>query len=110
LFLPLRLLLLTKREEFSKDLASYDQAYCVGTDSKESGIIQGKLIAKHWAANPKWDLNGDGVIQYVLLKGEPGHPAAEVRSSYVISTLNSDDFETEMLHLDTGMAKWLVRY
>lgn len=91
------------KEPSAKDLASYDQAYYVGTDSKESGIIQGELIAKHWAANPQWDLNGDGVIQTVLLKGEPGHPDAEARSSYVISTLNDGGLKTEMLHLDTGM-------
>ncbi|MFT7681838.1 MAG: methyl-galactoside transport system substrate-binding protein [Moritella dasanensis] len=91
------------KEPSAKALASYDKAYFVGTESKEAGIIQGELIAKHWAVNPKWDLNGDGVIQYVLLKGEPGHPDAEARTSYVISTLNDKGYKTEMLHLDTGM-------
>lgn len=91
------------KEPSADALASYDKAYYVGTDSKESGIIQGQLIAKHWQANPSWDLNGDGTIQFVLLKGEPGHPDAEARTSYVISTLNDMGFETEQLHLDTGM-------
>lgn len=40
------------KEPSRKALDSYDKAYYVGTDSKESGIIQGDLIAKHWAANP----------------------------------------------------------
>jgi len=91
------------KEPSAKALASYDKAYFVGTESKEAGVIQGDLIAKHWAVNPKWDLNGDGVIQYVLLKGEPGHPDAEARTKYVISTLNDKGYKTEMLHLDTGM-------
>ncbi|WP_026973147.1 galactose/glucose ABC transporter substrate-binding protein MglB [Aliagarivorans marinus] len=91
------------KEPSAEALASYDKAYYVGTDSKESGIIQGQLIAKHWQANPSWDLNGDGKIQFVLLKGEPGHPDAEARTSYVISTLNDMGYETEQLHLDTGM-------
>ncbi len=92
------------KEPSPEALASYDKAYYVGTDSKESGIIQGDLIAQHWAAHPDWDMNGDGKIQYVLLKGEPGHPDAEARSSYVISTLNDKhNIETEQLHLDTGM-------
>jgi len=91
------------KEPSAKALASYDKAYFVGTESKEAGIIQGELIAKHWAVNPKWDLNGDGVIQYVLLKGEPGHPDAEARTKYVVSTLNDKGYKTEMLHLDTGM-------
>ncbi len=92
------------KEPSAKDLASYDKAFYVGTESKESGIIQGQLIAKQWNANPQWDLNGDGVIQTVLLKGEPGHPDAEARTSYVISTLNDDfNLKTDMLHLDTAM-------
>lgn len=39
------------KEPSRKALDSYDKAYYVGTDSKESGIIQGELIAKHWKAN-----------------------------------------------------------
>ncbi len=91
------------KEPSAADLASYDKAYYVGTDSKESGIIQGQLIAKHWKANPAWDLNKDGVIQFVLLKGEPGHPDAEARTTYVIKTLNDGGIKTEQLHMDTGM-------
>lgn len=52
------------KEPSRKALDSYDKAYYVGTDSKESGIIQGDLIAKHWAANQGWDLNKDGQIQF----------------------------------------------
>ena len=40
------------KEPSRKALDSYDKAYYVGTDSKESGVIQGELIAKHWKANP----------------------------------------------------------
>ncbi len=58
------------KEPSRKALDSYDKAWFVGTDSKESRVIQGELIAKHWAANPAWDLNKDGKIQYVLIKGE----------------------------------------
>ncbi|MDO2949144.1 galactose/glucose ABC transporter substrate-binding protein MglB [Aeromonas simiae] len=91
------------KEPSAADLASYDKAYYVGTDSKESGIIQGQLIAKHWKAHPEWDLNKDGQIQFVLLKGEPGHPDAEARTTYVIKTLSDGGIKTEQLHLDTGM-------
>lgn len=63
-------------------LASYDKAYYVGTNSAESGTIQGEIIKKEWEANKAaWDKNGDGKVQYVLLKGEIGHPDAEARTS-----------------------------
>ncbi|MBP2167533.1 methyl-galactoside transport system substrate-binding protein [Erwinia toletana] len=91
------------KEPNAKVLAGYDKAYYVGTDSKESGVKQGELIEKHWKANPGWDLNKDGQIQFVLLKGEPGHPDAEARTKYVIDTLNKDGLKTQQLHLDTAM-------
>lgn len=68
----------------AKAIASYDKAYYVGADPKQSGIIQAELIAKAWKANPDWDKNHDGVIQFALLKGEPGHPDAEARTKWVI--------------------------
>jgi len=91
------------KEPSAKALASYDKAYYVGTDSKESGVKQGELIEKHWKANANWDLNKDGVVQFVLLKGEPGHPDAEARTKYVIDKLNQDGVKTQQLHLDTAM-------
>lgn len=93
------------KEPSKADMDSYDKAYYVGTDSKESGVIQGEIVAKHWNKNKdKWDLNKDGVIQYVLLKGEPGHPDAEARTTYVVKTLNENyKIDTKELHMDTGM-------
>lgn len=87
----------------AKAIESYENAYYVGTDPKESGEIQGELIAKQWKANSALDLNKDGKIQYVLLKGEPGHPDAEARTKYVIEKLNAQGIETEQLFIDTGM-------
>jgi ABC-type sugar transport system, periplasmic component len=92
------------KEPTKEALASYDKAYYVGTDSKEAGIIQGDIIAKHWKAHPEWDLNKDGVIDYVLLKGEPGHPDAEARTTYVAKTLNENHkIKTNVLNMDTAM-------
>ena len=86
-----------------KAIGSYDMAYYVGTDPKESGIIQGELIAKQWKAMPAMDLKKDGKIQFVLLKGEPGHPDAEARTKYVVDQLNKQGIQTEQLFMDTGM-------
>ncbi|MGD6900688.1 galactose/glucose ABC transporter substrate-binding protein MglB [Bacillus infantis] len=102
-------------------MSGYDKAYYVGTTSSESGVIQGELIAKQWEANEAaWDKNGDGKIQYVLLKGEPGHPDAEARTKYAIDTVKGIGIETEELAMDTGMwdatkatekmDAWLAKY
>ncbi|MGX6444447.1 galactose/glucose ABC transporter substrate-binding protein MglB [Neobacillus sp. K501] len=92
------------KEPDAKVLKGYDKAYYVGTTSSESGILQGELIAKAWEANKdKYDKNGDGKLQYVLLKGEPGHPDAEARTKYAVDTLKEKGVEVEELALDTGM-------
>ena len=75
------------KEPSPEAMASYDKAWYVGTTSAESGIIQGQIIVDSWKANPEWDKNGDGKIQYVLLKGEPGHPDAEARTKYSVDTV-----------------------
>ncbi|MGB0404988.1 MAG: galactose/glucose ABC transporter substrate-binding protein MglB, partial [Fusobacterium sp.] len=84
-------------------IQSYDKAYYVGIDPNAQGIAQGELIGKYWKAHPELDLNNDGVIQYVMLKGEPGHPDAEARTKYSIIALHDMGIETEQLHLDTAM-------
>ncbi|WP_073507919.1 galactose/glucose ABC transporter substrate-binding protein MglB [Streptobacillus notomytis] len=94
---------------FNKDpgveaLNSYDKAWYVGTTPKDSGILQGQVIEKAWLANPAYDLNGDVVIQYVMLFGEPGQPDAEARTKYSIEYLNGKGIKTEELHKD--IANW----
>ncbi len=93
---------------FNKDpgeaaLKTYDKAYFIGTNPQESGEIQGKLVGDSWKAHPEWDLNKDGVIDYVLLKGEPGHPDAEARTKYVVEKLQAEGYKVKQLQLDTGM-------
>ena len=94
---------------FNKDpgvdaLNSYDKAYYVGNDPKESGIFQGNTIVKQWKADPKLDKNGDGVLQYAMLIGEPGHPDAVARTEYSVKTINEAGIKTEKLYEDA--ANW----
>lgn len=109
------------KEPDASVLAGYDKAYYVGTTSSESGVIQGELIAKAWEANKAtWDRNGDGKLQYVLLKGEPGHPDAEARTKFAVDTVKEKGIQVEELALDTGMwdatkatekmDAWLAKY
>lgn len=92
------------KEPEASVLKGYDKAWYVGTESKESGILQGKLVVDQWNKNKdKWDKNKDGKIQYVLLKGEPGHPDAEARTKYVIDTIKAAGINVEELANDTAM-------
>lgn len=85
------------------DKIDYDKTWYVGTQSKESGDIQGKLVAEAWQAHPEWDKNGDGVMQYVMLMGEPGHPDAEARTKYSVEYIENAGIKTEELEKQTAM-------
>lgn len=84
-------------------MKSYDKTWYVGTASAESGIKQGEIVAKSWKEHPEFDKNKDGKIQYVLIKGEPGHPDAEARTKYVVDEIKKEGIEVEQLELQTGM-------
>jgi len=92
------------KEPESSVLNSYDKVWFVGTDSKESGILQGKMIADLWNENKnKWDKNKDGILSYVLLKGEPGHPDAEARTKYALDEIKKAGIPVEVLAEATAM-------
>ncbi|MDR1834224.1 MAG: galactose/glucose ABC transporter substrate-binding protein MglB [Fusobacteriaceae bacterium] len=91
------------RKPSDEAMASYDKVYYVGTDPNAQGIAQGELILKYWKAHPEADLNKDGKIQYVLLKGEPGHPDAEARTKYAPETIKKGGVDVVELHQDTAM-------
>ncbi len=91
------------REPLYEDLMLYDKAYYVGNNPKGSGQMCGELIAEYFAAHPEADKNGDGAIQYVMLKGEPGHQDAELRTVYSVQALEDAGFKLERLAEDTAM-------
>lgn len=91
------------KEPSQADLKSYDKAWYVGTTSSESGVMMGQIIVDTWKTNKAWDKNGDGKIQYVMLKGEPGHPDAEARTKFSIDTVVGAGIQVEKLEEQTGM-------
>ncbi|MDD3902323.1 MAG: galactose ABC transporter substrate-binding protein [Sphaerochaeta sp.] len=92
------------REPLAEDMAKWDKIYYVGARAEESGTMSGQIIADYWKANKAtMDKNNDGVLQYVMLKGEPGHQDAELRTEYSIKNLKDNGIKVEKLAEDTGM-------
>ena len=77
--------------EVSDDVVnSYDLAAFVGTDPAEAGHMQGDLIGNYLIENyDAVDLNGDGVISYVMFKGQENNPEAEMRTQYAVEDANA---------------------
>lgn len=91
------------REPFKDDMAKYDKAYYVGAVAEQSGTMEGKLLVDYWKAHPEADLNKDGVMQYVMLKGEPGHQDAELRTKFSLQAITDAGIKVEKVAEDTGM-------
>lgn len=91
------------REPLDEDMNSWDKIYYVGAKAEESGRIQGEAAAKYWQENPTADRNGDGIMQYVMLTGEPGHQDALLRTEYSTNAVIAAGIPIEELAQDTGM-------
>ena len=68
------------RELVEEDLERWDKLYYVGAKAFESGMMEGQIAAAAFLQDPSVDRNQDGVYQYVVLEGEPGHQDAIVRT------------------------------
>ena len=66
-------------------LKRYEKACYVGTNSEESGIMQGEIIKKLWDAHPEYDRNSDNKFQFVMLDGPISSTEALHRTEYSIS-------------------------
>ncbi|ACT00514.1 galactose ABC transporter substrate-binding protein [Paenibacillus sp. JDR-2] len=91
------------REPLAEDMNKWDLVYYVGAKAEESGTMSGELIIDYWKAHPEMDKNKDGKLQYIMLKGEPGHQDAELRTKYSIQAITDAGIGVEKLAEDTAM-------
>uniref|UniRef100_UPI003AB80CC6 galactose ABC transporter substrate-binding protein n=1 Tax=Dysosmobacter sp. TaxID=2591382 RepID=UPI003AB80CC6 len=98
-------LIFFNRQPVAEDMERWDQLYYVGARAEEGGILQGQLVLKAWLSDrERLDKNGDGILQYVMLEGEPGHQDALLRTEFCISTLANAGVSAEKLASDA--ANW----
>ena len=98
-------LIFFNRQPVAEDIQRWDQTYYVGASAPESGTLQGQLVLEAWQDDQaRWDRNGDGVLQYIMLEGEPGHQDSLLRTEYAIKAITDGGVEVERLARDT--ANW----
>lgn len=109
------------RQPVDEDLQRWDQIYYVGASAQESGSLQGLLVLDAWLKNREaLDRNGDGILQYAMLEGEPGHQDSHIRTEYSLKALTNAGIQVEKLVSDTAnwnrsqgagrMSQWLEPY
>ncbi len=72
----------------------------VGCDARQSGTYQGEIITS--LGFEKVDLNGDGVIQYFMIEGDPENIDSEYRTEHSIKALKDSGWEVECLYDAVG--------
>ncbi len=93
------------RQPVEEDMDRWDQLYYVGTDARETAVLQGNILVDLYKKDSSvLDLNGDGVISYVLLEGENSHQDSLIRTEWSIRTLKNADVPIEKL--DGAIANW----
>lgn len=77
------------REPVEADMKRADTLYYVGADAEQSGTMQGEIAADYIKSHPETDQNRDGIIEYYVFEGEPGHQDSIIRSETSIDALIS---------------------
>ncbi len=93
------------RQPVEEDMDRWDQLYYVEAVAKESAVLQGGIVVDRYRENPEsLDLNGDGVVSYVLLEGESSHQDALIRTEWSVKTLKDGGVPVEKI--TGGIANW----
>ena len=99
-------LIFFNREPVLEDLTSWSKVYYVGSDARESAELQAGIVLDRWEKDrASLDLNGDGILQYIMLEGETRHQDTIIRTEVPIQTLK--DAGVLLERVDGGQANWI---
>ena len=87
------------REPSADDMKAWDKICYVGADARQSGTYQGEIIAN---LPDKGDQNGDGVVSYVMIMGDPENVDAQYRTEFSIKALTDAGIQVEELFKQRG--------
>ena len=85
-------------------LAGAPGNYYIGAKAEDSGTMQGEALVNYWNTVEGADRNGDGVMQYVMIMGDPGHQDSILRTEYSVKAIQEAGIEVEEVAMD--VANW----
>ncbi|MDR2655428.1 MAG: galactose ABC transporter substrate-binding protein [Oscillospiraceae bacterium] len=71
----------------------------VGADASQSGTFQGEIVTE---LPDKGDVNGDGVINYIMVMGDPENVDAQLRTEYSVKALTDAGLAVNLLDQQRG--------
>lgn len=87
------------REPSADDMALSENICYIGADARQSGTYQGEIIAE---TENKGDWNGNGVVDYVMIMGDPENPDAKYRTEFSIKALEDAGLTVNKLFEQRG--------
>ena len=87
------------REPSAEDMNLSDKICYVGADARQSGTFQGEIIAE---TENHGDFNGNGVVDYVMIMGDPENVDAKYRTEFSIKALEDAGLKTKELYKQRG--------
>ena len=75
-------------------IITWDKTCFVGFDNRQSGLVQGEIVAN---LPNNGDVNGDGIVSYVMITGNPEFAETQNRTEYFIKALTDRGIEVEEL-------------
>ena len=85
-------------------LAAAPGNYYIGAKAEDSGTMQGEALVNYWNTVEGADRNGDGVMQYVMIMGDPGHQDSILRTEYSVKAIQDAGIQVEEVAMD--VANW----
>ena len=92
-------LVLINRQPSDEDMDLWDNVCYVGCDARQSGTMQGNIIL---GTENKGDFNGNGVVDYVMIIGDPENVDAQYRTEFSIKALTDAGIQVNKLFEQRG--------
>lgn len=90
-----------QREPDTQVLESWNQLSFVGSGNSKPGQLQGQMVLQ---LPDSGDINGDGVISYMVIRGPEAHMDAQSRTEECMQALAEGELQTACLR--TGIGDW----
>ena len=87
------------REPSVEDMKAWDKICYVGADARQSGTYQGEIIRD---LPNHGDINGDGIVSYIMLVGDPENTDAQYRTEFSIKALTDAGIGVKKLFEQRG--------
>ena len=88
-------------DEANEGILNNAKVCYVGADARQSGTFQGEIVRD---LPNKGDINGDGVISYIMIEGDPENIDAQYRTQFSIKALEDAGLKVECL--DDQVGNW----